>query len=162
MFLGACNWIFTTDIIMGIDKGVDRDPNIHGHILDHSSIKPSSMCRFYSYIYYIRAFFDLFPTSDLLFMHVYDILGGSDLSWPVWYVISMSAALTILWTCPNVLWGPKKTTIATLSLGKSSRCIRSVLPSQCCNFQICVRVLCFSVFCMQIALFLGSHCPQQM
>lgn len=38
--------------------------------------------------------FDLSPSSDL-YMRVYDIFGGSDLSWPLWYVISMSAALTI-------------------------------------------------------------------
>lgn len=55
-------------------------------------------------------FFDLSPTSDLLFMHIYDILGWSDLFWPIWYVISMSAALTILWNRPNVrdVLGKKK------------------------------------------------------
>lgn len=105
-------------------------------------------------------FFDLFPTFDLLSMHVYDILGGSDLSWPVWYVISLSAALTILWNPPNMRDVLGKINIATLSLGKPSRCIWSALASQCCNFKI--RVLCFSVFCMQMALFLVSHGPHQM
>lgn len=56
--------------------------------------------------------FDLSPTSDLFLKHVYVFLGRSDLSWPIWYVISMSAALTVLWNQPHmkdVLGGGKRT-----------------------------------------------------
>lgn len=134
----------------------------HTHTLYHLCMNLSSIYRFYSYICYNRA---CFLTSPLLLTYCLCkfMIFLVEVTWPIWYVISMSAALTILWNRPNVsdvLGGKKKKDIATLSLGQSCRCIRSVLPGQHYNFHI--RLLGFSVFCMQIAHFLVSHGPQQM
>lgn len=160
-FWGDCSWIFVTDIIMGMGSGGTQRPR-PTHTLYHSSIKPTS--RFYSYIYYIVSEYVFWPL--LYFWHtVYACLWYS---WWKWFMLA-SLVCNFNVCCTDYFVdssqceghsGEKKKKTQTLSLGESSRCIRSLLPSVCCNFQI--WALCFSVLCVQIALFLVSHGPQQM